>query len=547
MTDPVVAVSLESVIDLYRDLPGVAAELALGGSIILFLLLRMTFPKWRQSAYFAAFMGSLLAFGLAMGWNLPEAREAFGGLLIHDAFGQFFRVLLLGFLVLFVIFTMLSRFPPFIISTEFFLFVFSGILGMCLMARANHLLLVVLTMEMASLPSYALAGIRRLEPRGTEAALKFAVFGAVSSGLMFFGLSLLSALTGSLHLAGMSAQLSERLGQLGNHPAELSFLAAALVLAGAGLAFKLSLVPFHFWTPDVFEGATAEVGTFLSVASKLAVLALFIRLLTAWVAPLAVGSLNLGMESPGPFIQSFVTSASEIDMAANGVLSQKVALILGIVGGISCTFGNLVAFGQTNIKRLLAYSTIAHGGYITMGLAGVTAALGAPREICQQVLASVLFYAIVYLLMNLGIFAVATFLRNKLSTEEIDKYRGWGRHDPVLLITATVFLFSLVGLPPFAGFIAKFALFAALAQARLWWLVVLGVINTVLSLFYYLRIVKVLAFEKGDFSDKVTSDQADPSINIFLLSLAGMLLLLGVWWQQPFHWCMQAAQSVLVY
>lgn len=523
--------SLEQATLVYHDIPAIGAELVLCGTVVVLLLARMFFPQWNWVGHLVAGIGAVVAFALLVAHPPAESMELFGGLLVHDLFGYFFRVLLVGFLVLFVLFTVLTGLPSPAIATEFYLLTFGSMAGMCLMVGANHMVSVMVALEMAGLPGYALAGIRKQTRPGTEAALKFAIFGAASSGILFFGLSILAALLGTVHLPSMATRLAERLPELAARPAELSLVGAGLVFVAAGLAFKLSLVPFHFWTPDVFQGATAEVACYLSVASKVAALALFIRLLIVWVYPLS----SLSEITAGSF------TSGKIPLT----LGQIAALVLALIAAISCTLGNLAAFGQRNIKRLLAYSTIAHAGYLAMGLAAVATTLDKQPELCRQAIAAVLFYAGVYMFMNFGIFAVAAFLRNQLGTEEIAGYAGWGRHNTPVLVAATVCLFSLVGLPPLAGFMAKFALLAAVASAGLWWLVVIAVVNTVFSLFYYLRIVKALALEEGTAPAELQETFPNPLANIFVLTLAGALIFLGIWWELPFRLCLQAAAAVL--
>ena len=242
------------------------------------------------------------------------------------------------------------------------------------------------------------------------------------------------------------------------------------LMLAVGLAFKLSAVPFHFWCPDVFEGAAAEVGAFLSVASKAAAVALLLRV-----------AFGLGVDESRQFI----------------------VYAIGLMAAVTCTLGNLAAYGQTNMKRLLAYSTIAHAGYLMMGVAAAVAMAGVFPAGSRAAVTAVAFYLGTYVFMNLGAFAIVALLRNTLRSEEISAYAGLVRTSPGIVVATAVVLVSLIGLPPLAGFISKFLIFASLVEAitsgaerpLMLLLLVIGGINTVISLFYYLRVLKVMTFD----------------------------------------------------
>jgi NADH-quinone oxidoreductase subunit N len=476
--------------DLRPSLAAFRPELTLCGTIMALLLVRMLLPRWKAGAYYVMLLGAAGALWLSLptgsfGGRLP----LFTGLLVFDGFSAVLRTLLLLFALLFTSFTRISGVPDDGDATEFYVLVLGATLGMCLMVSANHALLVLLGIEMASVPSYVLAGILRHRRQSSEAALKYAVFGAASAGIMLYGISLLAGVLGTAHLPTMAQRLAERL-QAGDP--ERNAMLAVLALGGlmwmVGLAFKLAAVPFHFWAPDVFEGAPAEVGTFLSIASKAAALGLLARLAMIF----SVGA------TPG------LTAA--LDPAR-----MFLYPLLALLAAVTCTYGNLAAYGQTNMKRLLGYSTIAHAGYMMMPIAAAVAVVGQSQASAARALASLVVYLVAYLFMNFGAFAVVAFLRNEIHSESIADYAGMVRRWPALAVAMAVILFSLVGLPPLAGFSAKFAVFAALFDARWVWaptgspdalrqgllaLLVIGGLNTVLSLFYYLRVVKVMVLDR---------------------------------------------------
>jgi len=497
-------------------------ELVLCAAIVLLLLVRMIAPGWRNGAFFVMLLGSLAALYFAAPWRYlaPGEHEQFGpiftGMLVFDRFAVYMRALLLLFAFLFTLLTRASGNPHRGTATEFYVLILGALLGMCLMVSANHMLIVLLGIEMASVPSYVLAGMLKHRRESSEAALKYAVFGAGTAGVMLYGISLLVGMLGSAHLPTMANQLADMLGR-GLSPEQAMVLVLGGLMVMVGLAFKLAAVPFHFWAPDVFEGATAEVAGFLSVASKAAALGLLLRLALAFaVHPTAAAA---------PYAQ------------------QYIAGLVALLAAVTCTFGNLAAYGQTNIKRLLAYSTIAHAGYMMMPVAAAVALIGSDDAGAQAAVASLAFYAGIYLFMNLGAFAVVAFLRNALGSEQIDDYAGLIRRSPGLAVCFAIMLFSLVGLPPLAGFVAKFTIFAALFNAEQLGLLAVGVANTVLSLFYYLRVVKLIALTPEP------EDRAAPEIPLssipggYCLLVTVPLLVLGIWWNGLFAWALAAASS----
>ena len=354
--------------------------------------------------------------------------------------------------------------------TEFYVLMLGALLGMCLMISANHVVMVLLGVEMASVPCYVLAGMQRNRSQSSEAALKYAVFGAGTAGIMLYGLSLLAGVLGTAHLPTMTARLAELISTGAGADRTVVLVLGGLMLT-VGVAFKLSAVPFHFWAPDVFEGATAEVAAFLSVASKAAALGLLVRL-----------------------AGGFSFQGHPAALLALAPVRHYIATLLSLLAVLTCTFGNLAAYGQTNMKRLLAYSTIAHAGYMMMPVAAAVTLIGTNLAEARMAVASLLVYISIYLFMNLAAFAIVAFLRNALHSEEIADYAGLMQTSPGLTVCMAIVMFSLVGLPPLAGFPAKLTIFLALVNAHLWFLLLVGVLNTVLSLFYYLRVVRVMVF-----------------------------------------------------
>jgi NADH-quinone oxidoreductase subunit N len=311
--------------------------------------------------------------------------------------------------------------------------------------------------ELSSISSYILAGYTKDAPDSSEAALKYVIYGALSSGLMLYGMSLIYGLTGSLDLADINAALPGVLEQSGGSP-YLLLIAGLLVLAGFG--YKISAVPFHFWAPDVYEGAPITITAFLAVASKAAGFAVLVRF----------------------FKVTFIdTSAVGLAPGTWAVLRDVPWVeIIAVLAVVTMTIGNLIAIWQNNMKRLLAYSSIAHAGYMLTGVVVLN----------NEGLAAVLLYFVVYLFMNLGAFYAVMLIANETGSEDIEDYRALGPRAPVLTVALTIFLISLTGLPPTAGFIGKLYLFAALINGGWAWLALVGALNSVIALYYYARVIR---------------------------------------------------------
>jgi len=333
---------------------------------------------------------------------------------------------------------------------------------------------------------------------------------------MLYGISLLAGVTGTCHLPSLARELAVAAGTPGG-PTMVLVLGGLMV--AAGLAFKLSAVPFHFWCPDVFEGAAAEVGAFLSVASKAASVALLLR-------------IGLALGDPA------IAAAGPEAVAALGETRHFMVYVVALMAAVTCTLGNLAAYGQTNMKRLLAYSTIAHAGYLMMGVAAAVAMLGARPDGARQALGAVAFYLGTYVFMNLAAFAIVALLRNRLRSEEIASYAGLVRTSPGIVVATAVVLVSLIGLPPLAGFVAKFLVFSSLVAAisagiekpLMLALLVIGGLNTVISLFYYLRVLKVMTFDPPP-ADRPT--EAFPLVSVpgaVITALAVPVVVLGIFW-----------------
>jgi NADH-quinone oxidoreductase subunit N len=430
---------------------------------------------------------------------------AFTGMVVYDTFLVYARCIILSAASLVMILSLLTGIPDSDDSGDFGVLLLGATLGMLLMASANHLLMVFIAIEMASLPSYALAGFLKGKRQSSEASLKYAVYGSGASGIMLYGISLIAGKFGTGYLPDVASGFAA----VFNEHAKAGGIDAVLIMGSLflliGFAFKLSVVPFHFWCPDVFEGAAAEVAGFLSVASKAGAFILTGRVL--------------------------LTLANKPSLETD-LLLKTFGPALAFVAALTATYGNLAAYPQNNLKRLLAYSTIAHAGYMLMGLSVLN----------TEGTRAVLFYLATYVFMNLGAFAVVAFIRNRIGSEDIRDLRGLSYRSPALVVLLAVFLLSLLGIPPLAGFVAKFQIFAAVWHAAdtasvdwlrdvYYALLVIGGLNTALSAFYYLRVLKTMILDKP--LDVIEGENPTPlripaAAMAFTAFLAAAVVVLGV-------------------
>ena len=565
------------------SLPAFAPELVICATIVLLLLTRMTRLTQRIDSLAIAFIGTAIALYLAKPWTYLLAAQAmpvtpiFDGMLQIDTLTVFFRGVLLVFMLLFLVFTRLSGIPDREDGADIYSLFLGATLGMMVMVSANHLFIVFLGVEMASVPSYALAGVLKGRKVSSEAALKYSVYGAGTAGVMLYGISLLAGALGSLHLPTMVNQLAEL-------PPDLFAQRQAVLVSGGlmlmvGLAFKLSAVPFHFWCPDVFEGAAAEVNAFLSIASKAAALALLIRV-TVGLGHIPDSSHAEAVNAPAPVVQSAVlasskspTSAADTIVAVKAVATKAVVQndapadatphthavpeplakarhfmvgLVSLLAAITVTFGNLAAYSQTNLKRLLAYSTIAHAGYMMMPVAAAMATIGSNPEVAKESIAAICFYIAVYLFMNLGAFAVVAFMRNEVRSEELKDYAGLIRRSPGLVVCFSVVMISLLGLPPLSGFAAKLLVFKSLVtDPQMYVLLVIAGLNTVLSLVYYLRVVKVMTIDPEPENRLPGGFSMLTPAGVYLAAVTIPVFGLGIWWDTLHEMALAAARQLL--
>jgi NADH-quinone oxidoreductase subunit N len=373
---------------------------------------------------------------------------------------------------------------------EFYVLLLTSTLGMVLMACAADLILLFLAIETTSIPLFALAGFFVHDQKSIESGIKYFLFGAMASAIMLYGFSLLYGFAGTTQIYAIAEKLSG-----------MPFLPmiAALLLVLVGFGFKMSIVPFHFWAPDVYEGSPTPVAGFLSTASKAAGFAVLMRVF-------------------GTAFPNLVTNWM---------------IILAILATLSMFLGNFLALAQKNIKRLLAYSSIAQAGYMLIGVAAHNA-LG---------LSGTIYYLIAYLVTNLAAFGIVTIVGRSIGSDEISAYAGLSRRSPGMALAMLAAMLSLGGIPPFAGFIGKLLVFASAIQADMVWLALIGIINAIISLYYYLNILKVIYLYRGE-GDEKPMPVARPWGLALGFCILGVIVL-GIVVAPGYGWATKAATALL--
>lgn len=469
-------------------------ELILTGVILVLIMADIILKKEKSPwTSFVALGGVVIAFLAVLAQYKLGNRSIFNDMLVVDPFALYFKILFLAATLIVVFLSIGSVELAGRPVGEYFTLLMATTLGMFLMASATNLITIFISIELVSVTSFILATYLKTRRRSSEAGLKYAIYGAFSSGLMLYGISLIYGLTGTLNIY----EISEVLNTI--NPDKLTlFISVLLILAGFG--YKISAVPFHFWAPDVYEGAPTPITAFLSVGPKAAGFAMLIRF------------FNVALVAPG-------TNGNSAEWFSIAGLDWPQ--LLAVISAATMTLGNLIAIVQNNVKRLLAYSSIAHAGYAMMGTVLLS----------EEGIYATIFYLVVYYLMNLGAFLVVIINQDMVGSESINDYKGLAWRAPIPAVAMGVFLFSLTGLPPTAGFVGKFYLFAALIKGgtAYYWLAVVGIINSVISLYYYARIIKAMFLEKID-EKKLIPLNVSAYYVVLLAVLVIPTILLGVYW-----------------
>ncbi len=433
-------------IDLYL----IAPEIVITAFGFLVLLLDVFLPRGQKKGYLGvvSLIGIILAF-LYTWPQMGSARSGFEGMFISDGYALFFKLifLIISFLTVLVSIGYIQREGiPF---GEYYALILFATLGMMLMAAGSHLITIFLGLETMSVSIYILAGMMREDKRSVEAALKYFLLGAFATGFLLYGVALIYGATGSLYLKDVAAYIASK--NLLRSP----MLLMSLVFLTIGFGFKIASVPFHMWTPDVYEGAPTSITAFMATGVKAAAFSALVR----------------------------------VFFSALPAFRPDWTSIMWVICVATMTVGNIVAISQNNIKRMLAYSSIAHAGYILVAFVAGTD-LGT---------SGILFYLMAYAFMNIGAFTVVILLGKKGEENTlISDYAGIGFKYPLLAVSMTIFLLSMAGIPPLGGFMAKFYVFGAAVKSKFYWLVIIGVLNSAVSVYYYLRVTVLMYFRESE-------------------------------------------------
>ena len=439
----------------------------------------------------------LVIVGLSV-YNLSSVPPTtlFLDMIVIDPFSSYMKIIIIISTLLIIVASWANNELSKYRKGEYFTLIGIMVVGLFLMTSSIDIIMLYVSIEVVSIMSFVLAGYLKLNTRSNEAGLKYVIYGAFSSGVMLFGLSLVFGLTGSTNYFVIQETISSI--DSSANPA----LIMALLMIFAGFGYKISSVPFHFWTPDVYEGAPTTITAYLSVAPKAAGFAMIIR-----------------------FFHQVFSDSIALSGNAMGYTDLPWPEIIGILAVVTMTLGNLVAIQQESIKRMLAYSSIAHAGYMMLAL----------PVLSIDAVESIMIYLFVYIFMNLGAFFIVIIVKNKTGGETFDEYDGLGWKMPIVGALMTLFMLSLTGLPPTAGFVGKLYIFKTLVGAGndFLWLVVAGGINSVISLYYYFHVVKVM-FLSGKRSDKLSYP---PSLMLGLIIFTAVpSLVLGLYWNPLANW-----------
>lgn len=489
--------------DLIKSVSFFKPETTLTVGIILAILFDLIFKKSKYIAGYIA-LATLVVSGVFLLQQSGTEVKAFQNLLVVDSFGIFMKLIVLLSSIIVMVFSFFSKEldPKQSRLGEYFTLLLGMAFGMFLLVGSSNLIMIYLSIEIMSISSYILAGYTREIKRASEASLKYVIFGAVSSAIMLYGMSLLFGLAGSLNLFDINKALVA--GSLNN---VVVIVSGIMILAGFG--YKISAVPFHFWTPDVYEGAPITITAYLSVASKAAGFAVMLR-----------------------FFKTAFVDASFAGDAWHLVGSFNWHSVIAVLSILTMTVGNLVALWQDNLKRMLAYSSIAHAGYLLMAVSVLD----------NTGVSAVMIYFLFYMIMNLGAFFIIQLIADKINSEDIKDYTGLGHKYPLIGVALTIFLVSLTGLPPTAGFIGKFYVFTAVVEGGYIWLAVIGVLNSVVSLYYYMKVVRNMYLRQEETaSEKV---KFSPIAVAIVIALAVPTLLFGVYFSSIVEW---ATNSVNIF
>ncbi len=449
----------------------VMPELVMTGVAIILLMAELVIKRKETLGFL-----SLISVGLISYLLLGSAGTTFGGMFVSDGYSTFFKLIFMANLVLTVLISPKYLQTMRINFGEYYALTLFATLGMMLMASAADIIVLYLGLELMALSTYVLAGFIRYDMKSNEAAIKYLLLGAFASAILLYGTSLIYGLTGTTNLRDIAVYITH------NGLAKNPLLMVSMIFFAVAFSFKIAAVPFHMWAPDAYEGAPTPITAFMSVGPK------------------AAGFAVLG----------------RVFLVAFGSVKTDWSVILIPIAVLTMAIGNILALSQTNIKRMLAYSSIAHAGYMLLGIIA-----GTPAGI-----SSVLNYMFIYAFMNIGAFAIVIMLRTEgFAGEDISDYEGLGKTHPTAAALMLVFMFSLTGIPPMAGFMGKFYLFMSAINAGYTWIVIVAVLFSAISAYFYLRIVMLMYMKEPK---EVIQLNTSPGIGLALAVTVSAVILIGI-------------------
>ncbi len=459
-------------LDLFQILPEI---FILSMACIIMVVDLFVSQKNRGITYMLSQFTLVVAGFIIFALPTTEAVYAFNNTVVHDQMSDILKIVI--FICTFTVFLYSKEYlrARNIFKGEFFVLALFAVLGMMILISAHNLLTIYLGLELMSLSLYAMVALHRDSTVATEAAMKYFILGAIASGMLLYGMSLLYGISGSLDLAEISQSLAQSENKL--------IIAFTIVFLIVGVAFKLGAVPFHMWIPDVYDGAPTAVTIFIGTAPKVAAFAMLIRLM---------------VDTLGPLHSQW----------------QDILILLAIM---SMAIGNIVAIAQVNLKRMLAYSTVSHVGFLLLGVISGT----------QQGYAASMFYTIAYVVMGLGGFGMILFMsRAGFEADKLSDFKGLNERSPWFAFVMLIFMFSMAGVPPFLGFWSKWFVLKEIVSVELTWLATVAVLFSVVGAFYYLRIIKIMYFDKPDTNEEIVSSS---DMRLLLSSNAFAVLAIGIY------------------
>lgn len=482
----------------FHDLNVIGPHLFILATVCVMIVMEALRPKYSGNTAenhipAVGILGSVMAlFYLIISWESAVKEQAFGGMAVMDTFAIFFNILILISTILTILVSTSYLRKEESNRGEFYILTMAAAFGMMILVSSQNLVMIFLGLEVMSISIYVLAGFITRRIQCNESALKYFLLGAFATGFLLYGMALLYGASGSLHLS--------EIGKIDIMHNNMAIIGMGLLLVG--LSFKIASFPFHMWTPDVYDGAPITVTGFMAVGVKAAAFAALMRV----VLDLFPSMGNAGY-----------------------------ALLWGMAV-LTMTYGNFAALAQRNIKRMLAYSSIAHTGYLLVGIISISKA----AQIGYVGAEGVLYYLFAYSFMNIGAFGVVAYLAKKDETAfDLESLNGLGKRNPALALAMGVFMFSLAGIPPLAGFFGKFYVFSAAVNAELYGLAIIGVLNSALSVYYYIRIVWYMYFNEAKEGAAPLTFERGNSVALFIAAI--FTLLMGL---LPSFWIYMAKESI---